>query len=54
MAQVKKMGNRLSKETGSINMITSEVSHLVITSKINETASWCYRVMKMHGLSKHT
>jgi len=48
------MDNRLSKETGTIKMITSEVSHLVITSKINETASWCYRFMKMHGLSKHT
>ena len=42
------MDNRLSKETGSIKMITSEVSHLVITSKINETASWCYRFTKMH------
>jgi hypothetical protein len=39
--KVKKMDNRLSKETGSIKMITSEVSHLVITSKINKTASWC-------------
>jgi len=37
--KVKKMDNRLSIETGSIKMITSEVSHLVITRKINETAS---------------
>jgi hypothetical protein len=49
--QGEKMDNRLSKE---INIIRSEVPHLVITSKIDETASWCYKFLKMHGLSKRT